>query len=170
MPQWLVVVASLFLFCVCCGSFFFRKQFLGRGSLSAQSQAHGQDRTVCSFSLRQPPWCETEGSNGRLAKRVLCASEMVCVLVGPKRCLAADSEAQYSTESPVGFSSSYLQQWVISAQWKFVCCLMILSCGCSLSSGRLPFFLWNLIEIHHRMSLDIKTSSLSFSGASVPTS
>lgn len=85
----------------------------------------------------------------------------------PQRCFAADSEAQYSTESPMGFSSSYLQQWFISAQRKFVCCLMKFSCGCSLSSGRLRFFLRKLIEIHHRKSWDMKTWSLSFSGLKI---
>lgn len=64
--------------------FLFPEQFLGYGSRSAQGQVHGQDRTVYSVSPRQPPWCVTKWSNGRFAKRVLCAWERVCVLVSPK--------------------------------------------------------------------------------------
>lgn len=82
--QWLVVVASLSCFVQLVALSYFRKQFLGRGSRPAQSQAYGQGRTVCSFSPRQPPWCETEGSNERPAKRVLYAWKRVCALVSPK--------------------------------------------------------------------------------------
>lgn len=75
--------SSFFVLCLLF-LFLFGKQFFGAGRQYALSQARGQGRTVCSFSAGQPPRCETEGSNGRLAERVLCARERVCVRAGPK--------------------------------------------------------------------------------------